>query len=79
MEKSYKQTAEAEQIANELIPLISQLPDLRHGSFSNAMEEVRLLTIICILHAFPQQPGSDACKAACAVCRSQDLPGIPEA
>ncbi|KAK9916248.1 hypothetical protein WJX75_000477 [Coccomyxa subellipsoidea] len=39
MEKSYKQTAEAEQIANELIPLISQLPDLRHGSFSNAMEE----------------------------------------
>jgi predicted translin family RNA/ssDNA-binding protein len=36
-----KRLREAEGIAAELAPLIAELPDLRHGSFSNCMEEAR--------------------------------------
>ncbi|CAL8467066.1 g6602 [Coccomyxa elongata] len=37
--KSSKQITDAEQVAHELLPVIQQTPDLRHGSFANAMEE----------------------------------------
>lgn len=39
-DKSSKQIAEAERIAHELLPLAQETPDLRYGSFANAMEEV---------------------------------------
>ena len=35
-----KRLKEAETIARELLPMINELPGLRHGSFSNSMEEV---------------------------------------
>jgi hypothetical protein len=43
VEKCTKQLEEAEQISRELLPLVQEIPDLRHGSFANAMEEVSSL------------------------------------
>ena len=36
-----KRLKEAEHIARELLPMINELPGLRHGYFSNSMEEVQ--------------------------------------
>ena len=36
-----KLLADAEAVFGEILPILTELPTLRYGSFSNAMEEVR--------------------------------------
>lgn len=36
-----KLLADAEAVSAEILPILTELPTLRYGSFSNAMEEVR--------------------------------------
>ena len=36
-----KLLADAEAVSGEILPILTELPTLRYGSFSNAMEEVR--------------------------------------
>ena len=40
-ERCGKLLSDAAAVAAEILPILAELPNLRHGSFSNAMEEVR--------------------------------------
>lgn len=52
---------DAAVIAGEILPILTELPNLRYGSFSNAMEEVRS----CLSTPFmPLRASHHACHAA---------------
>ncbi len=52
---------DAAVIAGEILPILKELPNLRYGSFSNAMEEVRS----CLSTPFmPLRASHHACHAA---------------
>ena len=50
-ERCSKLLSDAAAIAADILPILTELPSLRYGSFSNAMEEVRALASGDIMQA----------------------------
>ncbi len=58
-ERCSKLLSDAAAVAADILPILTELPSLRHGSFSNAMEEVTALTKVYITQARCMRSRSD--------------------